>query len=391
MFLLALLPASQALASAQSPAVTSIAAANSTSVALMDDGTVWQWGYYGGSVDWATPQKIPIDDVKQVAVGDNHVLALKTDGTVWAWGSNDYGQLGQGSMNYAGSPVPVQVSGLEGITAISAGGSHCLALESNGVVWAWGENAHGILGDGTDVDRYAPEMSEINNVLAFDAGDSGHALAVKSDGTVWAWGFNYMGQLGEGGESLHDQGILSLGPDEDNYNPDMVRGIANAVAVAAGGAHSVALDKNGTVWAWGSNSDGQLGIGTVGGSDLTSPAPVPGLNGVKAIAAGMYYTLALDDNGTVWAWGSNGDGEIGNASATSTATPVQVLIGPQVTTAPSPTPLTPVIARTSVTPVPSRAGSNNLILVGAAGLVVIIIIIAALAYILASGKKGKRY
>ncbi len=428
-----------ATATAMSPAVISIAACNSTSVALLDDGTVWQWGYAQGSGDLMTPQQVDINSVKQIAAGNGHVLALKKDGTVWAWGSNahgqlgdgsykdstepvevqgldgvgsiaagkdnslalkndgtvwawgynSYGQLGDGSLNYTGSPVPLQVPGLSGITIISCGGSHCLALQSNGTVWAWGENSHGILGDGTNESRFTPVKSKLNDVKTFNAGEESHALAVKNDGYVWAWGYNYKGQLGEGGVSLSDQNRMSIGPDADDYNPDIVRGLTDAQAVAAGGSHSVALKSDGTVWVWGSNSDGQLGLGTIGGSDVTSPEQVPGLDGVTAVAAGMYYTLALEDDGTVWAWGSNSDGQIGNSSVSSTASPVLVLMGSQVLPPASPTPFIPTTSP-AVTPEPLPQ-STNYLLIGSIGLLaVIVIVIIAAAYLLVFRKKGKK-
>jgi alpha-tubulin suppressor-like RCC1 family protein len=441
LFLL-LLPASSGLARAISPDVVSIAAANTTSVAVMSDGTVWQWGYYYGSTDWTTPQKISINDVKMVGVGDDHILALKNDGTVWAWGSNgygqlgdgtyndsiqpvevqgisnvisiaagtyhslalerdgsvwawgsnNYGQLGEGSMNYNGSPVPIQVEGMEGITAISSGGSHCLALQSDSVVWAWGDNDHGVLGDGTNTARFTPVMSKMNDIEYFDAGDSGHALAVKDDGTVWAWGYNYMGQLGQGGVSLNDQGIVSIGSEADSYNPAIVNGISDAVAVAAGGSHSVALTRDGSVWTWGSNLDGQLGMGTIGGSDQTSPIQVPGLNNVTAIAAGMYHTLALKSDGTVWAWGLNSDGQIGNGGAsTAVASPVQIPIDVQATPVPSPTPLIPIMEAVTATPAPTNKGSHDYMLIGAVVLLaVLIILVAAAVYVFMSGRNGMK-
>src|SRR5208337_1914046 len=142
-----ILLASSALTEATSPAAVSIAASNSTSVAVMADGTVWQWGYFYGSVDQATPQKIAISGVKQVAVGDDHVVALMEDGTVWAWGSNSYGQLGDGTYNDSLSPVKVQ--GLSGVISIAAGKYHSLALKSDGTVWAWGSNNYGQLGEGS--------------------------------------------------------------------------------------------------------------------------------------------------------------------------------------------------------------------------------------------------
>lgn len=420
-------------AGAWSPAAVSIAASNSTSVALLDDGTVWQWGY-GPGIAWRTPHQVDISGVRQISAGYGHVLALKSDGTVWAWGSNEhgqlgdgtrqdsaepvqaniggvtaiaagkdhslalkndgtvwawgynaYGQIGEGSRNYTGSAVPILINGLNDIKAISTGGSHCLALQGNGTVWAWGENSHGILGDGTNVSRFAPVKSKMDDVKAFDAGTN-HALAVKSDGNVWAWGYNYMGQLGTGGVSLNDQGRISFGLEADNYNPDIVRGISDMKAVAAGGSHSIALASDGKVWAWGSNEDGQLGQGSAGGSDLTSPAQVKGLDGAIAVAAGSYHTLALNSDGSVWAWGSNEYGQVGNDSVSSTASPVLVLMGSQIPPPASPTPIIATVPPATATPGP---GGVNYVLVGALGLLVILAVIVA-AYLLVFKKNPKK-
>jgi alpha-tubulin suppressor-like RCC1 family protein len=421
-------------AGAWSPAAVSIAASNSTSVALLDDGTVWQWGYGPGSA-WSTPHQVGISGVRHISAGYGHVLALKSDGTVWAWGSNEhgqlgdgtrqdsaepvraniggvtaiaagkdhslalksdgtvwawgynaYGQLGDGSRNYTGSAVPIQVNGLNDIKAISTGGSHCLALQGNGMIWAWGENSHGILGDGTNESRFVPVKSKISDVKSFDAGTS-HALAVKSDDSVWAWGYNYMGQLGMGGASLNDQGRISFGPEADNYNPDIVRGISDAKAVAAGGSHSIALKSDGTVWAWGSNEDGQLGTGATGGNDRTSPVQVKGMDGATAVAAGLYHTLALKSDGSVWAWGSNEFGQVGNDSASSTASPVLVLMGSQIPPPASPTPIIATVPPATAAPEPANV---NYLLIGAVGLLAVILAVIVAAYLLVFRKNVKK-
>ncbi len=419
-------------AGAWTPAAVSVDACNCTSVALLDDGTVWQWGYCAGSV-LREPRQVDISGVRQVSAGPGHVLALKSDGSVWAWGSNVHGQLGDGTYrdsaepvradiagvvaiaagkdhslalkgdgtvwawgsnwygqaggglrNATGSAAPIRVGGLSDIKAISAGGSHCLALQGDGTVWAWGENSHGILGDGTNETRFSPVKSKMSDVKGFDAGTS-HALAIKQDGTVWAWGYNYMGQLGMGGASLKNQGRVSFGPGADSYSPDLVRGVADAKAVAAGGSHSAALKDDGTVWAWGGNEDGQLGQGAAGGNDRTSPVRVEGIDGATAIAAGTYHTLAVKSDGSVWAWGSNEYGQAGNGSASSTASPALVLMGSQI---PPPASPTPVIATgPSAAPAPGPGGIN-FALAGTVGLLVVMFAAAA-AYLLVFRKKKK--
>jgi alpha-tubulin suppressor-like RCC1 family protein len=422
-------------AGAASPQAVAIAASNCTSVALLDDGTVWQWGHVCGGISWDTPHRMDISGVRQIAAGSGHVLALRSDGTVWAWGSNAYGELGDGtvedsavpvqvagltgvkaisagkglslalkgdgtvwawgsnsygqlgrsSLNFTGSRTPLQVEGLNNIISISCGGSHCFALDKDGVLWAWGENSHGILGDGTNESRFRPVKVKVRDVIAFEAGEGNHALAVKEDGNVWAWGFNYKGQLGTGGRSLSDQGSLSLGPEADRYSPDIVRGVSDVKAVAAGGSHSIALVSDGSVWAWGANSDGQLGLGHTGGGDVTSPERIEGIDSVKAIAAGMYHTLALKGDGTVWAWGSNSDGQIGNSSFSMAPSPMLVLIGPQVPTPAAPTPVSATF-QPSITP-GTGVSFNYLIVIC---IVAAIIVSVAMAVYLLLKKPGKK-
>jgi len=190
------------------------------------------------------------------------------------------------------------------LVAVTAGGSHSLAIVSDGAVWAWGDNRNGQLGDGSNVDSHVPvRVRDLTDVTAV-AGGAYHSLALRGDGTVWAWGLNQWGELGDG-------------TNDDSSVPVRVAGLTGVRAVAAGGDYSLALLDDGTVWSWGLNEWATLGNGTTADSSL--PVRVAGLTGVGAIAAGLGHAHALAGDGTVWSWGYNWWGELGDGS------PVQYL------------------------------------------------------------------
>ncbi len=238
-----------------------------------------------------------LTEVVAVSCGWSHTLALRADGTVWAWGSGLSGQLGDGQGT--DSALPVQVSNLSGVVAIAAGNLHSLAILSNRTVWAWGWNGNGQLGDGSTTQRNAPvQVSNLNNVVAIAAGNF-YSLALRTDGTVWGWGDNGYGQLGVN---------PSITP-ESNV-PVQASGLTNMTAIACGYRHSIAIRSDGTVWAWGDNSYGQLGRDT-GGLASSTPAQVMSISDVAAIAGGEYHTIAAKSDGTVWTWGLNDNGQLG--------------------------------------------------------------------------------
>ncbi len=258
-------------------------------------------------------------DVQALAIGSeaDHGLALLRNSTVKAWGRNAFGELGDGTNT--NRHTPVTVTGLTGVRAIAAGDGHSLALLSNGTVKAWGFNNDGQLGDGTNTSRNTPvTVTGLTGVRAIAAGGR-HSLALLSNGTVKAWGFGGDGQLGDGSNTNRNTPVQVCAPGQ---TAPCTRFLTGVRAIAAGDAYSLALLSNGTVKAWGFNNDGELGDGS--NIDRNTPVTVTGLTGVRAIAAGGFHGLALLSNGTVKAWGSNNGGQLGDGSNTNRNTPVRV-------------------------------------------------------------------
>jgi len=208
------------------------------------------------------------------------------------------------------------LSGFTTQPMVAAGANHTIALRDDGTVWTWGANWGGQLGDSTAVhsSSYPKQVPNLYNVVAVAAG--GHyTVALKSDGSVWDWGY-----------------ALDAQYSGSRYTPKQVPNLYNIVAIAAGGHYmgwnnegwhqTFALTSDGTVWAWGYNGNGQLGDGTT--IRRTSPVKVPNLYNVIAIATGGGHTVALRDNGTVWAWGANWLGQLGDGTTTQSSTPVHV-------------------------------------------------------------------
>ncbi|RKG89192.1 hypothetical protein D7W82_07985 [Corallococcus sp. CA049B] len=303
--------------------VTAIHAGKHHSVAFKQDGTVWAWGSNqsgqlgdGTTTNRTTPVQVQgLTGVATLHAGGDHTVVLKQDGTVWAWGNNFEGELGDGTTTYRKQPV--RVTGLTGVTALGIGSGHTVALKQDGTLWAWGFNSVGQVGDGTKVNRTTPvRVAGLTGVAAVYAG-SGHSFALKQDGTLWAWGFNNAGQLGDGTTA-------------DRTSPVRVQlsGLTGMTALVASGDpdtdshHTVILRQDGTVWAWGNNSSGQLGDGTT--IRRATPVQVQGLTGVNTLAAGGNHTVAVKQEGSVWAWGSNSSGQLGDGTTTQRTTPVQV-------------------------------------------------------------------
>jgi alpha-tubulin suppressor-like RCC1 family protein len=235
------------------------------------------------------------------------VAGASAAGNGWAWGLNSDGELGNGTVTpYSGLSTPVQAANLSNVVSVAGGDQHSLAVRSDGTVWAWGNNGWGQLGNGTYTRSLTPtQVSGLTNVTAIAAG-SLHNLALKADGTVWAWGFNYFGQV-------------RIGPSGNRGNvlsPVPVAGLTGITAVAAGGDTSFALKSDGTVWAWGYDGQGQLGNGTSNERPHSTPTKVKNLSTAVAIGAGVSHGLAALANGGVEAWGDNQVNELGATTTT---------------------------------------------------------------------------
>lgn len=337
---------------------------NGFSLALKSDGTVWAWGNNdcgqlgnGTTVNSVVPVKVKdLSNIIAIAAGYDHCLALSRNGTVWAWGGNSRGQLGNGLFEDYGSTVPVQVLGpggdgyLSGVKAIAAGYQYSMALMDDGTVWAWGDNASGSLGIGKDYWDYGlSSPGDGSAVEAFPVrvvgpGGEGYLTGVAAialsahsrssfvrlnDGSVWAWGSNGFGALGIGKDmgDYEDEPyevcpVRVLGPGGAGY-------LSGVKSIAPGRAHVLALLNDGSVLAWGQNWLGQLGNGDEVGD---SPVPIyvkgPGgegnLTDVAAIVSGYSFALALKNDGTVWAWGDNWYGQLGNGEYDRGYFPAQV-------------------------------------------------------------------
>ncbi|MGE5549953.1 MAG: PKD domain-containing protein [Bacteroidota bacterium] len=282
------------------------------------------------AVYWSASEPVPVP-MEAISGGEYYSLGLKRDGTIWAWGINDNGQLGDGTT--ANSAIPLQVKGIGGagylteIADIFGARRHALAVGRDGTVYAWGNNSDGQLGNGTISSSLLPSQvlgpggGGLLTGVTKACGGYFHSLALKADGTVWAWGKNNYGQLGDGTTTGKSTPVQVKGPGGAGF-------LTNVVAIGSGAYHSLAVKADGTVWAWGNNQLNQLGDGTA--THRYTPVQVKGpggagyLTGVTAVSGGNYHAIALKGDGTVWAWGYNNHGQLGNETYTDSAVPVQV-------------------------------------------------------------------
>lgn len=340
---LCLIPAASAVGVNCSYAV--IAGGVSHSLAVKNDGTVWAWG--GNNAKQAVPSSSAQSITKptkvsglsaavSVAAGSDFSAALMFDGTISVWGggkgiSKLPGLSGVSSISAGqstllalkfdgtvwqwpfGDPAPKQVSGLQNISAISAGGRHYLALSSSGQIWAWGGNNFGQLGVGSSQNQIdtPQKVNGLSDIVSVAAGYS-HSLAVDFNGQVYAWGSNSCGQLGND-------------TTKNSNTPKTVLTIKKAVQVSAGNETSMAFTSDNRVYTWGYGEYGQLGNNSTN-NYRTKPDTVNsgGFGTPALIASGLNHNMLLNSRGAVYTWGRNRDGQLGTDKNTNGTTPQNI-------------------------------------------------------------------
>jgi alpha-tubulin suppressor-like RCC1 family protein len=289
--------------------------------ALTQSGNMLCWGSNaygqlatGSSIAFSNvPVATMISRADGIALGDEHGCARVGPGQYLCWGRNQYGQIGNGTAAMRGTPR--RVKGLDQTpAALAAGDSHTCALLEDGSMTCWGENHHGQLGDGSTERRLFPGPAIVADgaPAAAIATGDSHSCAISS-GTVYCWGYNHFGQLG-------------VGDANDRFVPTMVILGSAPSTLSAGAGFTCATDTEGGVQCWGLGSDGELGDGFSGtGFHRTTPAPVTGLDhGAVAVTAGSSHACALLSDGAVKCWGYNAFGELGDGTQISSNVPVAV-------------------------------------------------------------------
>jgi alpha-tubulin suppressor-like RCC1 family protein len=317
--------------------VKTVSAGGWHTVTVAMDGTLWSWGdnesgqigddtmttyNQWGQLENDNTRTFPVrigtaSNWSSVSAGQHHTVAIRTDGTLWSWGNNEQGQLGDGTTTRRTSPIRIGTDSNWAFAA--AGGYHTVAVKTDGTLWAWGNNEHGRLGDGTATRRTSPTRIGIETNWATVSAGWQHTVAVKRDGTLWAWGNNEDGRLGSvWAECCCDMSHSTV--------PVQIGTETNWAFVSAGWRHTTALRTDGSLWAWGFNNTGQIGDGTTVGR--FAPVRVGTNNDWIAVSAGNNHTLAVRIDGSLWAWGYNADGRLGDGSTNNRSNPLRINMPP---------------------------------------------------------------
>ena len=310
-----------------------ITAGRNCSLAVGSDGNVYGWGYnhYSQVAEYEKndmPAPIPVftpegAKIIQVSAGFYHVMALDSEGRIWTWGFDSDGQLGRTptAATPARRPGLVAAPKNVGFIAVSAGRTHSAALDQDGNIWTWGNNAYKQLGrDTSGTNDATPEKIRPSRGTAFTMVSAGftHSIGLSADGTAWSWGGGIDNSYISTDTVLGHAGGTDLAPVDTDLR---------FTTVSAGYYHSLAVAQDGTVQSWGTWSTRQLGRSPTTTTPANRPGRVPGLTGATGIRAGRRYSIAI--TGTdVWGWGLNAQGQLGtgtnNGSSSGVDTPERI-------------------------------------------------------------------
>jgi alpha-tubulin suppressor-like RCC1 family protein len=302
-----------------------VSCGNGSASAIKTDGTLWTWGRNTngqlGINNTTNPICTPVTTFaggtnwKQVSCLVNAITAIKTDGTLWVWGLNIYGGLG---INNTTNPICTPVTTFAGGTnwkQVAVGQVHTAAIKTDGTLWTWGRNTNGYLGTNDTNTRCTP-------VTTFAGGTNWkqvfcgyfHTAAIKTDGTLWTWGRNNQGHLGDNTSIDRSTPVTTFA------------GGTNWKQVAGGQQYTAAIKTDGTLWTWGPNNLGQLGDNTIV-NRCTPVTTFAGGTNWKQVAGGVTHTAAIKTDGTLWTWGNNNNGYLGINDTNTRCTPVQTSLG----------------------------------------------------------------
>jgi len=301
-----------------------VSAGGSFILAIRTSGTLWSWGLNKngqlGLGNWANRSEPQIVGNERnwvtVSAGEGYTLAVNADHYIYGWGMNIYGQLGDGTFSNSNEyPAPGKIHGQPVWIDVSAGSDHTLALRGDGTIWACGRNDYGQLGDSTKKHRSVLVQINVDNDWATVQGGKDFTIAVKTNGSLWSWGQNAEGRLGLG--TIIPSCVIK--PTQVGEDRDWTR---EKTGISAGLEHVIALKTDGTLWTWGGNPDGELGDGTF--SSRSTPAQVGDDSDWAAVSAGYNHSLAIKKDGTLWAWGMNNCGQLGDRTYETKASPVKI-------------------------------------------------------------------
>lgn len=330
-------------------------------MAIKTDRSLWGWGH-NASFEFHSkrPEKI-MDEVAYVSAGIEHYMVIKTDGSLWGCGENSLGELGDGTREDRYIPVKI----MEDVVSVYTAYARTVAVKADGSLWTWGGNFNGQIGDGTAIDRFSPVriMENVDYVSV----DANNTFAIKTDGSLWGWGrigieglensstdandpeiHNAPVKLMDDVASVSNGWIIkkdgslwvwghnfsgSLGDGTKKERRIPIKIMEDVVSVSSSGSHTMAIKKDGSLWGWGANRFGQFGNGGKGNSkDLAElyviqSLPVKIMSDVTSVYTGDEHTIAVKTDGSIWAWGYNFLGQLGDGTTKDRSIPVKVMAG----------------------------------------------------------------